>query len=80
MEKWFEMAPNGARRILFLLIQTLPTFWAEQICILRCFMFVGFLNPKFLDFQVSGFPNSQTEAWARPGPDLGRPAYRETRP
>ena len=25
------MAPNGTRRIFFLLIQTLPTFWAERI-------------------------------------------------
>ena len=26
-----QMAPNRARRNLFLLIQTLPTFWAERI-------------------------------------------------
>ena len=26
------MAPNGAKRIFVLLIQTFPTFWAERIC------------------------------------------------
>ena len=37
---------------------------------------LDFLDPKFPDFQVPRFPDSQTEAWARPGPDLGRPAHR----
>ena len=40
------------------------------------FYVFDFLDTKLLDFQVSRFPNSQTEAWARPGPDLGRPAHR----
>ena len=31
------------------------------------FDFFAVLDPKFLDFQVSRFPNSQIEAWARPG-------------
>ena len=46
-EKWFQMAPNRAGRIFFLLIQTLPTFWAERIWILRCFMFFTFWTPNF---------------------------------
>ena len=68
-QKWAQMAPNGARRIFFLLIQTLPTFWAERILILRIFIFWIFLDPKFPDFQVpkfqisrfqnSGFPDFQ---------------------
>ena len=59
MEKWPEMAPNGAGRICFLLIQTLPTFWAERIWILICFMFLFFLDPTFLDFQVPRSPDFQ---------------------
>ena len=31
------------------------------------FYFFDFLDPKFLDFQVPRFPNSQIEAWARLG-------------
>ena len=31
------------------------------------FYFFAFLDPKILDFQVPRFPNSQIEAWARPG-------------
>ena len=51
------MAPNGARGI-FLLIQTLPTFWATWILILR--ISFDFLVPKNQDFQVpSGFTNFQ---------------------
>ena len=69
MEKCPEMALNGARRIF---VPTHPdladilgrTDLHFEIC--YC------LNPKFLDFQVSRFPNSQTKAWAKPGPDLGR--------
>ena len=63
------MAPNGARRISFLLIQTLPTFWAERIWILRILIFVDFLDPKFLDFQIPRFPKSGP--W--PGLGMARP-------
>ena len=31
----FEIAPNGASRICFLVMQTLHTFWAERIWILK---------------------------------------------
>ena len=58
MEKLPQMSPNNARRICFLLIQTLPTFWAERICILR-FLFLIFLELIFPDFQVPRSPNSQ---------------------
>ena len=30
--------------------------------------FCYFLDPRIPDFQVPRFPNSQTDAWARPGP------------
>ena len=40
----------------FLLIQTLPTFWATWILILRIVIFLFCLDPKFSDFQV---PNLQ---------------------
>ena len=41
--------------------------------------FFVLLDPKFLDFQVPRFPNSQTEAWARPGPTwAGRRTVRDT--
>ena len=55
MEKWPGMAPNRAGRICFLLIQTLPTFWAERIWILRISMFFHVVDPKFLDFQALSF-------------------------
>ena len=54
------MAPNGAGKFFFLLIQTLPTFWAEQSLILRIILFLIFWDPKFPDFQ-----NSRNLAWAR---------------
>ena len=41
MEKMPGMAPNGALEVFFSrLIQTLPTFWAERIWILRIVIFV----------------------------------------
>ena len=64
-KKWAQMAPNGARRIFFLLIQTLPTFWAERILILRIFIFWIFLELKFPDFWVPDFQISSL------GPGLG---------
>ena len=57
-KKWPQMAPNRARRIFFLLIQTLPTFWAEWILILIIFIFFIFLDSKFLDFQVPRYLKS----------------------
>ena len=43
----------------FLLIRTLPTFWAEWIWILRMLHCWYVLDPTFLDFQVRRSPNSQ---------------------
>ena len=63
-----EMAPDGARGILFLLIQTLPTFWAERIWIVRVFIY--FLDPKFPNLQVPDLQISRSLAWA--GLGLGR--------
>ena len=47
----------------FLLIQTLPTFWAERNWILRILSSFYLLNPKFLDYQVPRFP----KIWPGPG-------------
>ena len=62
------MAPNRAGRIFFLLIQTLPTFWAERIWILRTFIFFIFWTPNFW---ISRFPDFQNLAWAGLGPWAG---------
>ena len=58
MEKRPGMAPNRARRIFSLLIQTLPFFWAERIWTLRI-LFLYSSDPTFLDIQVPRSPNSQ---------------------
>ena len=52
------MAPNGSRREIFQLIQTLPTFWATWIWILRISIFEMCLDSKFLDFHVPRIPKS----------------------
>ena len=64
LNKLPEIAPNGARNILYLLIQTLPTFWAEHIFILIIFILRIFLVPK-------GPPEGPPEG---PGPAEGPPA------
>ena len=70
-QKWPGMAPNVAGRFFFRLIQTLPTFWATRILILRILIF---LDPKFPDLQVPDFQISRNLAWAQLGPSLG-PAW-----
>ena len=62
MEKRPQMAPNGARRIFFLLIQTLPTFWAEWIWISGILIFLIFRIPNFW---ISRSPDFQNLARAR---------------
>ena len=62
MKQCTEMAPNGARRSFFLLIQILPTFWAERICIMRISIFPIFWDSRFPDFQIPGFPDSRLSA------------------
>ena len=63
MEKWHGMDPNGTLEVFFLLIQTLPTFWAERIWILR---FVFLLICWIPNFCISRSPDLQTPA---PAPD-----------
>ena len=67
-----EMAPNGARRICFLRIQTLSTFWAERISILIFFfIFLDLFDFKFTDFQVPRFPGHQISKF----PDFQVPRF-----
>ena len=42
--------------------------------------FSNFLDPKFLDFQVPRFPNSQKSGLSQAWPELGRAWVREHRP
>ena len=71
------MATNSARRIIFLLIQTLPTFWATQILISRTLFFLIFVGFQISRFPGPRFPNFQKsglgQAWAGLGlwPSLG---------
>ena len=59
------MAKHGAGIVFFLLIQTLSTFLATWILILRISMLDIVLDSKFLDFQVPRFPQSGLgRAWA----------------
>ena len=75
MEKIAWDGPKWGQEDFFLLIQTLPTFWAERIWILRTLsFFFDFLDSKFLDFHVPRFPKSGPgQAWAQtpapPPPD-----------
>ena len=66
------MAPNGAGRLFFGLIQTLPTFWATWILILRICILGICLGPKFLAWAQLG--PGLGPAWAQLGPSLG-PAW-----
>ena len=61
MEKMAWDGPKWGREDFFLLIQALPTFWAERIWILRTFIFFIFWIPKFWisRSQKSGFPGLQ---------------------
>ena len=69
------MAPNGAGKLFFRLIQTLPSFWATRILILRIFIFWIVLGPKFLAWAQLG-PTHLGPAWAHPlGPGLGPPTW-----
>ena len=58
-----QMGPGG---FVFLLIQTLPTFWAERILISRIYIFFCWIpNFQISRFHIFKFP----EIW--PGPGLG---------
>ena len=79
MEKWARMAPNGPGRICSLLIQTLPTFWAERIWISSMYIFLIFCvsifwmsrspDSKSPDFQVPRFPDGAGGQTLRSQPD-----------
>ena len=60
-------APNEAGKIFFRLIQTLPTFWAERIWILRIPIFWIFRTPHFW---ISRFPDLQIPRF--PGPQISK--------
>ena len=59
MEKLASDGPKWGQKDFFLLIQTLPIFWVELICILRILIFPMFWDSRFPDFQIPGFPDSQ---------------------
>ena len=76
MEKWPEMAPNGAGNFFFPLIQTLLIFWGERIWILRIFSFgicwtLKFWISRSPDLQISGFPGPQISKF----PDFQVPRF-----
>ena len=53
--RWPQVEPSR--------LQTLPTFWAERIWILRFFHLCVFLDSKFQDFQVPKFRIPQTSGF-----------------
>ena len=57
------MPPNGAGKVFFRPIQTLPAFWATWIWTLRTLVFEFFWIPNFW---ISGFPDFQNLARAAP--------------
>ena len=68
-----------------LLIQTLPTFWAERLWILSLVFYL--LDPKFLDFQISRFPDAAGAGAGRilrsqldPSPNAPRDQIRRKEP
>ena len=71
-----KMGPDGPKwgqEDFFLLIQTLPTFWAERILILRIFIFWIFWVPNFWlgpTWAKLG-PTHLGPAWAHPLGPLG---------
>ena len=76
METMASDVPKWGREDFFLLIQTLPTFWAERIWLLIIFIFVILWTPNFWIsrspyFQISGFPGPQISKF----PDLQIPRF-----
>ena len=70
-KKWAHLAQED----FFLLIQTLPTFWAERIWILRISFFGFFWGPKFLAWAQLG-PTHLGPSWSHPlGPHVGPPTW-----
>ena len=71
--------PKWGREDFFLLIQTLPTFWAEKIWILRTFIFRIFWTPQFWisrppDLQAPRFPDAASaNSQIQPDPSPNAP-------
>ena len=62
MEKMAWDGPKWGQEDFFLLIQTLPTFWAERIWILKILILV------FFGSQIYGFPGPQiSKIWPLAG-------------
>ena len=66
-----EMTPKGAGSFFFLLIWTLPTFWAERIWILRILTFCIFWIPSLRWAGLGLAGPGLGQAWAGLGPGLG---------
>ena len=63
--------PKWGHEDFLLLIQTLPTFWAERIWILRICIFLIFGTPNFWISKSPDFQNlAPGQAWAGPGQAL----------
>ena len=59
-----------------LLTDTLPTFWAERIWILRFFTFWSFWDSKLPDFHAPrNLARAMGRAWARRAPRVGREGF-----
>ena len=70
------MAPNGTLELFFRRTQTLPTFWAERIWILRILVWGFFWTPHFWisrspDLQMPRFPGPQISKF----PDFQVPRF-----
>ena len=77
METNHGNGPKWCQEDVFLLIQALPTFWAERIWILRIFTF------EIFGSQISGLgplgPSLGPPTWARRGPTHLGPAWAHPR-
>ena len=74
MEKLASNCPTWGQEDFFLLIQTLPTFWAERILILVVFICWAFLDPKIPDSRFLDLPISRFLDFPIPRFPHGRPA------
>ena len=70
MENMAWNGPKWNQEDFSLLIQTLPTFWAERIWNLRISAFF-ILWIQILSFWISRSPDFPNLAWAEPGLDFG---------
>ena len=93
MQKMTPDGPKWGQEDFFLLIQTLPTFWAERILILRIFIFWIFLGSQIFGLGPLGphvGPPTLGPTWAHPlwaprgpthlGPTWAHPLWAQTPP